>query len=68
MGVAIAGALAGVHDGSGRGDQLIELAGVENTYRMGRLDYPALRGVDLVIGAGELVAVVVRRGAGRRRS
>jgi hypothetical protein len=24
---------------------LIELAGVEKTYRMGRLDYPALRGV-----------------------
>jgi putative ABC transport system ATP-binding protein len=39
-------------------EPFIDLAGVEKTYRMGRLDYPALRGVDLEIGAGELVAIV----------
>ena len=33
---------------------LIELAGVEKSYRMGRVDYPALRGIDLRIGAGEI--------------
>lgn len=44
---------------------LIELTGVEKTYRMGRVDYRALRGVDLIIGAGELVAVVGPSGSGK---
>ena len=38
---------------------LIELAGVEKVYRMGKVDYRALRGVDLSIAAG-------RDGGGRR--
>ncbi|HVW34863.1 MAG TPA: FtsX-like permease family protein [Acidimicrobiia bacterium] len=37
---------------------LTELAGVEKSHRMGRADAPALRGVDLSILAGEMVAVV----------
>ena len=47
---------------------LIELAGVEKVYRSGKLEYAALRGVDLSIAAGEMSRSWGRRGAASRRS
>jgi putative ABC transport system ATP-binding protein len=44
---------------------LISLDRVEKVYRTGKLEYAALRGVDLLIEAGEMVAVVGPSGSGK---
>ena len=46
-------------------EPLIRFDRVEKTYRMGRVDYRALRGIDLAVEPGEMVAIVGPSGSGK---
>src|SRR5690349_3879942 len=44
---------------------LTELSGVHNVYRTEKLEYPAVRGVDLAVEDGDMVAIVGPSGCGK---
>jgi putative ABC transport system ATP-binding protein len=54
-----------VEPASGEVEPLVEMRGVEKRYRTGKLEFAALRGIDLVIGPGEMIAVVGPSGSGK---
>src|SRR5439155_2797429 len=47
------------------GSGMLELKDLEHSYELGQRKLPVLRGVDLSLAAGEIVAVVGRSGSGK---
>ncbi|SPE41803.1 ABC transporter related [Candidatus Sulfopaludibacter sp. SbA3] len=44
---------------------VIEIHGLRKTYRVGQVDVPALRGVDLTVNSGEFLSIVGPSGSGK---
>jgi lipoprotein-releasing system ATP-binding protein len=47
------------------GQPVLRARGVRKTYRLGRVNVPVLRGVDLDVAAGEMLAILGKSGSGK---
>ena len=52
-------------DALGRSSPVVSLKGVEKIYRTGRIEYRALRGLDLEVATGEMISIVGPSGSGK---
>jgi putative ABC transport system ATP-binding protein len=44
---------------------IVQVCGLQKTYRVGKVDVPALRGVDLIVKAGEFLSIIGPSGSGK---
>jgi putative ABC transport system ATP-binding protein len=44
---------------------MLELKNITKTYRMGKVEVPAVKGIDLIVNEGEMVAIIGASGSGK---
>ncbi len=63
--MSIAASISSERESTGGGEVVLEARGVSKTYRLGRVEVPVLRGVDMSVRRGECVAILGASGSGK---